>query len=119
MTCAPVRRSVRMVRIHEMSLNQPPLSLDTVVCAGSNQVSSRVGDELVILDLDSSLYYSLEPVGTRIFELLQQPTRLDAVLDAMVAEFDVDFETARTDLLALVNTLLGQKLVEARPSGAP
>jgi hypothetical protein len=89
------------------------LSLETVVCARSNQVSSRVGDEMVILDLDSSLYYALEPVGARIFELLQQPTRLDAVLQAMVAEFEVDAETARADLLALVDTLVAQKLVEA------
>jgi hypothetical protein len=94
------------------------LSLDTVVCASSNQVSSRVGDEVVILDLDSSLYYSLDPVGARIFELLQQPARLDAVLEAMVSEFDVDRQTARTDLLTLVDALVAQKLVEARASGA-
>ena len=101
------------------SLDQPPLSLDTIVCARANQVSSRVGDEMVILDLDSSLYYSLEPVGARIFELIQQPTRLDAVLDTMIAEFEVDVETARADLLALVGTLVTRKLVEARASGAP
>ena len=82
-------------------------------------MSSRVGDELVVLDLDGSLYYALDPVGARIFELLERPTSLTAVLDAMVAEFDVDAETARMDLLALVNTLVAQKLVEARPTGAP
>jgi len=96
-----------------------PLSLATVVCARSNQVSARVGDELVILDLDSSLYYSLDAVGARIFELVQQPTPLDAVVDTMVAEFEVDAQTARADLLALVGTLVAQNLVEARASGAP
>jgi len=100
----------------ELSPDPPPLSLETFVCARTNQVSSRVGEEMVILDLDSSLYYSLDPVGARIFELVQQPTPLDAVLDAMFAEFDVDAQTARTDLLALVDTLITQKLVETRPS---
>jgi hypothetical protein len=103
-----------------MSADQPPPhSRATVVCATSNQVSSRVGDEIVILDLDSCLYYSLDPVGARIFELLERPTPLDAVLDTVVAEFDVDARTARADLLALVDTLVAQKLVEARPTGAP
>jgi hypothetical protein len=102
-----------------MSTARPPLSLATVVCATSNQVSSRVGDEIVVLDLDSCLYYALDPVGARIFELLEQPTRLDAVLDTVVAEFDVDALTAGTDLLALVDTLVAQKLVEAHPSSAP
>jgi hypothetical protein len=95
-----------------------PLSLETVVCARSNQVSARVGDELVVLDLDTSLYYSLDPTGAWIFELLARPTRLDAVVDAMIAEFEVDAETARADLLALVDKLVAQKLVEARPTGA-
>jgi len=99
--------------------DQQPLSLETVVCTRSNQVSSRVGDEMVILDLDSSLYYALDPVGARIFELLQGPTRLDAVLETMLAEFEIDADTARTDLLALVDALVAQKLVEARSSGAP
>jgi hypothetical protein len=100
-------------------LSEPsPLSLATVVSARMNQVHSRVGDDLVILDLDSSLYYSLDPVGARVFELLQQPTRLDAIADTIVAEFEVDAPTARRDLLALVDTLVAQKLVEARATGA-
>jgi|KBSMisStandDraft_5_1062788.scaffolds.fasta_scaffold185823_3 hypothetical protein len=102
-----------------MSAQQSPLTLETVVCARPNQVSARVDDELVILDLDSSLYFSLDPVGARIFELLQQPTRIAAVVETIVAEFEVDVQTARTDLLALVDTLVAQKLVEARASGAP
>lgn len=95
------------------------VSLDTVVCARPNQVSSRVGDELVILDLDSSMYYSLDPVGARIFELLQEPTPLDALVEQVTAEFDVDPRTAGADLLALVDTLVAEKLVEARTGDVP
>ena|SRR6187401_953216 len=99
-------------------MSSEPLSLETVVSASPNQVHSRVGDDLVILDLDSSLYYSLDPVGARVFELLERPTRLDAVADTIVAEFEVDASTAQRDLLALVGTLIAQKLVEARANGA-
>lgn len=102
-----------------MSLEQPPLTLGTVVSASPNQVCSRVGDDLVVLDLDSSMYYSLDPVGARIFELLQEPTRLDAIVETIVAEFEIDAQTAGADLLALVDTLVTQKLVEARTTSAP
>jgi hypothetical protein len=101
-----------------MLSEQPPLSLATVVSATTNQVHARVGDDLVILDLDSSLYYSLDPVGARVFELLQQPTRLGAIADTIVAEFEVDAPTARRDVLALVDALVVQRLVEARANGA-
>jgi hypothetical protein len=97
----------------------PPLSLESVVCARSNQVSSRVDDELVVLDLDSSLYFALDPVGARIFELVQTPTPLEAVLDQVVAEFEVDAAVARADLLSLVASLVEERLVEVRAGHAP
>jgi len=101
-----------------MISHQGPLALATVVSASPNQVHSRVDDDLVILELDSSLYYALDPVGARVFELVQEPTSLGAIVDTIVAEFEVDAPTARTDVLALMDTLLAQKLVEARAPGA-
>lgn len=101
------------------SSDPPHLDLTTVVGVSDNQVSSRVGDEAAILDLDSSIYYGLDPVGARIFELLAQPTSLAAVLNAVVAEYDVDADTARTDLLALVQDLLAQRLVTVHAPHAP
>jgi hypothetical protein len=93
-------------------------SLSMVCCAGPNQVSSRVGDEVAILDQDRSVYFGLDPVGARIWELLQEPIELVRVLEAVLAEFEVDEVTARTDLLALADELLAQKLIEARPGDA-
>jgi hypothetical protein len=97
----------------------PHLDLNTVVCASDNQVSSRVGDEIAILDLDSSVYYGLDPVGARIFELLAQPVPLESVLHTVVAEYDIDTETARNDLFALIEDLLAQKLVVVQSANAP
>ena len=57
-------------------------------------------------------------MGARIWELLQEPTALDTVLQAVLAEFEVDEATARVDLLALVDALLEQRLVEVRPGDA-
>lgn len=93
-------------------------TLSMVCCAGPNQVSSRVGDEVAILDLDRSLYFGLDPVGARIWELLQEPTALAGVLDAVLAEFEVEEALARSDLLALVDELLAQRLLEVRPGDA-
>ena len=101
-----------------MFSEQGPLSLAAIVSASPNQVHARVGDDLVILELDSSMYYSLDPVGARVFELVQEPTSVAAIVDTIVAEFEVDAPTARTDVLALMDTLIAQKLVEARATGA-
>jgi hypothetical protein len=101
-----------------MSPPSASLTLGTVVCARASQVSSPVGEDLVVLELDTSMYYSLDPVGRRIFELLQVPTRLDAVVAEVIAEFEVDAETAAADTLELVGAMVAQRLVEPRPPHA-
>jgi Coenzyme PQQ synthesis protein D (PqqD) len=93
-------------------------ALTDVVCVSTSQVASRVGDEVAILDLDHSVYYGLDPVGARVWELIQEPTPLSAVLAAMLAEFEVDDATARVDLLALIDELLEKRLVELRSGNA-
>lgn len=87
------------------------IDLATIVCASPNEVSSRVGDEAAVLDLDAGLYYSLDPVGARIFELLQQPTRLGEVVATLVDEYEIDEEAAGRDLLAFVADLYNRRLV--------
>ena len=95
-----------------------PSALTDIVCVSATQVASRVGDELAILDLDRSVYYGLDPIGTRIWELIQEPTRLCAVLATVVAEFEVDEATARADLLALTDELIDKGLVTVHASDA-
>jgi hypothetical protein len=90
-----------------------------VVQASPNQVSSRVGDEAAILDLDNSTYYSLDAVGARIFDLVQQPVLLSSVLATLLEEYDIDEPTARADLLELVSQLIDQRLVVVHAGNVP
>ena len=50
-----------------------PLSLHTVVVASAEQVSCPLGEEAAILNLKNSVYYGMNPVGARVWELLKQP----------------------------------------------
>jgi hypothetical protein len=93
-------------------------SLSTFVWSSPNHVSSRVGDDLVILDLEGAMYYSLDPVGARIFELVKEPTSVGAIVGKVVEEFEVDAHTAGRDVLALVDALLAHGLVEVRAGDA-
>jgi len=97
----------------------PAVRWDNVVCAASGQVSSRVGDEVAVLGLDRAVYYGLNPVGARVWELVQKPVRLDRVAEAIAAEYDVDESTARSDLMELVERLLAEGLLELRDDAAP
>jgi hypothetical protein len=57
--------------------------------------------EAVILNLESSTYFGLDPVGTRMWTLLSEHGQLSKVLELLQQEYDVDSERLSGDLLQL------------------
>ena len=88
------------------------ISLATVVRASRDQVHAEVEDECVILHLKNGVYYGLDPVGTRIWQLIQQPTSVSEVVDTVLAEFEVEREQCGRDTLKLLNELAAENLIE-------
>ena len=89
-----------------------PLGPDSVVCVSSNQVYSRLGDEVAILELDQGVYYGLNDTGSFLWNLMQKPVRVNEMRAALVEEFDVDADTAEKDLLRVLADLRDAGLIE-------
>lgn len=70
-----------------------------------------VGGEAVLLDLASESYFGLDPVGARIWTLLDQDQPLQQILETLCAEYDAPRERLQGDLIALVAQLAGAGLV--------
>ena len=49
---------------------------DDTLVAVADHASCELGGEAVLLDLTTGVYYGLDPVGTRVWRLLQQPRSL-------------------------------------------
>jgi hypothetical protein len=71
-----------------------------------------VDGEAVILHLEDGLYYGLNPVGARIWELVQAPVSVGEVQGALLDEYDVEPEVCRAELVALLAELAARGLVE-------
>ncbi|MDQ3661539.1 MAG: PqqD family peptide modification chaperone [Actinomycetota bacterium] len=86
--------------------------MDSVVVASKRQVSSDLGGEAAILDLEGGVYYGLDEVGARIWEMIQEPRPASEVRDALIEEYDVEPERCERDLLALLERLAEERLIE-------
>ena len=78
----------------------------------SNVMARAVGDETVILHLGSGTYFGLDPVGKRIWDLIETGGRLTDICDALVAEFGEPRERIEGDVKVLVQELIEHKLLE-------
>ena len=74
-------------------------------------VTRQVGDETVLLNLESGTYFGLDPVGSRFLELLEVEGTLAAVLAKMLEEFDVTETQLEADLLRLADEMLASGLL--------
>jgi hypothetical protein len=81
------------------------------VVPGPHVYHQEIEGEAVLLDADRELYFSLDPVGTRVWQLLGEGHDLKGVKDRMLAEFDVDEATLDADLADLLRRLVAAGLV--------
>jgi hypothetical protein len=72
---------------------------------------SNLQDESVILNLDSERYFGLDDVGTRFLSALTNSDSIEAAYEKLSQEYDVDSQTLRSDLLALVESLIDQGIL--------
>ncbi|MCC6802500.1 MAG: lasso peptide biosynthesis PqqD family chaperone [Anaerolineae bacterium] len=84
----------------------------TRVMATNQQVAADMMGEAVILNTDSGIYFGLNGVGTRIWELVQQPITVQAVQQTILDEYEVDAERCEQDVHRLLGKLLDAGLVE-------
>jgi hypothetical protein len=85
--------------------------LDASVVATERQLSTALGDEVIILGLDDSMYYGLSETGVRIWELVQTARTVREILATLVAEYEVDRPRVETDLEVLLADLHSRGLI--------
>jgi hypothetical protein len=84
----------------------------SVVVATQHQVSCDLGGEGVILGLTRGVYYGLGTVGTTIWAFLRTPREVGEIRDAITSAFDVEVEQCERDLVAFLNELADEGLID-------
>ena len=87
------------------------MDLDTRLKIPPHVLSRLVGDETVLLDLESGIYFGLDGVGKRIWETLSEDKTLAETIDLIVDEYDVAEEQARDDVIKFASNLVERGLL--------
>ena len=87
------------------------LSLDATVQVPEDVVFRELDGEAVVLNLDSGIYFGLDEVGTRIWQLIDEHRSLRRAWEALQTEFDAPSAQLEADLIAFVDHLRAKGLV--------
>jgi hypothetical protein len=88
------------------------ISDTSTVVAVQDQVSTNLEEEAVILNLQDGVYYGLNDLGARIWNLLQEPRTVRKIRDILLQEYEVEPERCQQDLLQLLGELAAKGLIK-------
>jgi len=71
----------------------------------------KVGDETVILNLNSGEYFTLDTIGTQMVTQFKEHPDPTQVATRITEEYNVDFDQAHSDLIKLLEEMRAHGLV--------
>lgn len=87
------------------------VTLDCFVKVSEDVLFQELDGEAVLLSMQSESYFGLDPVGTRIWELLKIYGLVGTVAEKLLDEYDIEKENLQDHLLEFVEKLHSKGLV--------
>ena len=92
------------------------IGLSSRVSRSDGVVFTGLDDTVVMMDVEEGRYYELDPVGARIWALLEPGPRVAEVCGVLAGEYEVAPETCRDEVCAFLDELDRLGVVRVRPS---
>lgn len=90
------------------------ISENSIVVSVENQISSDLGGEAVILNMNTGIYHGLNEVGAFVWNLIEQPQVVKDIQQKLLQEYEIESSVCTNDLLALLKDLQGAGLIEVK-----
>jgi hypothetical protein len=90
------------------------ISDETVFQRKNDLLSSRMDQETVMMHPESGKYFSLNPVATRVWEMLEIPLSLAEIVEILLSEFEVSYEQCQKETKEFLQTLIEKDIIEIK-----
>ena len=92
-----------------------PISLTDRLVVPDAVMVRAIGNESVLLNLETETYFGLNATGSRMWQLLTASTTVAEACDALAAEYDAGRGEIEADLTALADQLVAKGLLRVAP----
>ena len=94
--------------------NTPAVTLETTIQRSQELLASNIGDEVVMMSIENSAYYGLDPVGSKIWEMISEPMRVSDLCEQLMERFDVSAEQCQADVLKFLNEMYDEGMLQVK-----
>ena len=89
------------------------ISIDTKISSAKQILSSDIGDEMVMMDINLGKYFSLKGPSGRVWELIDKETTVQSILETLLEEYDVEAKQCEEELFALLHDMHDANMIAA------
>jgi hypothetical protein len=74
-------------------------------------VQSKIGEEVVMLDMESGFYFGLNSVASVIWGMLKEEIGFEKLIDQLMAQFEVERAICEADTQELLDQMLEKNII--------
>ena len=87
------------------------LTNETTVCRAQNTVFTKIDEQVVMMDIEQGVYYGLNPVAARTWELIENPATIKEICQQLIQEFEVSLEVCQEHIISFLDELVEKNIV--------
>ena len=81
------------------------ININNVVSRRNDIDTTDLNGEIVMMDLEKGRYFSLNGVGSRIWEIIESPIEINKIVDCLLEEYDVNRNECEENVLEFLDKL--------------
>ena len=86
--------------------------MNTIWQVSQKVLSSKIDEEVILMSFEADSYFGIDPVGSRIWELLsEKPASINELVLLLVDEYEVDEETCRKQVQIFIDEMYTKKII--------
>jgi hypothetical protein len=74
-------------------------------------IQSKIGEEVVMLDMESGFYFGLNSVASIIWGMMKDGITFEVLCNQLMEQFDVERSVCEADTQELIDQLLEKKII--------
>lgn len=93
------------------------LSLESEVAQASECLSTEIDGQIVLMSVSSGVYGGLDKIGSQIWQKLQTPVMIRALVQDLAQAYGADVQQVETDVLRFLSELHAKNMLKVRAAG--
>ena len=75
------------------------INYQSIIQRSNKLVSSNMDGETVMMSIENGEYFGLNSVGSRMWELIENPIKVNTLIELLLDEFDVSREQCEAETM--------------------